>query len=365
MTSMRDGIDPSILRSTVKQFLCGMIPDRKSSHLTEAIASGCGYASNAAYLSDLDERTVLVAAGALSSERMSARLSHLSGTDAAEDATIVEKALLSLSRTMPGNVVPIGPRSALLSSSAPKSLLDSKDLAIWRSIAEKRQGLCIVCGPFGAGKTVLLNDTIMHLTLSGRRVHVVEAREGDTSTHAFAADMRSFMRQDPDVIVIDDITTRDMLNAAIRAAQTGHMVLASLRTPSVDDAMRSLVSLGASAMDLERVLQTIMALATLRSSCRSCGGTASCLDCRHAGSSGLLMFSDLVQFASAEDVHSMLVSVLSSRRGGPEKLLDRSLDKVKSGVLSIAEIERVFGKRGLDRAAERGVKALPSRTGQG
>lgn len=117
---------------------------------------------------------------------------------------------------------------------------------ILESLAKKPQGLILVTGPTGSGKSstlaamihsinqseskhiVTLEDPIEFLHSHGKCL--VDQREVGSDTHSFASGLRAALRQDPDVILVGEMRDLETISAAVTAAETGHLVLATLHT---------------------------------------------------------------------------------------------------------------------------------------
>lgn len=146
----------------------------------------------------------------------------------------------------------------------------------------KPQGLILVTGPTGSGKTMtlysalnLLNDihknimTIedpIEIQLPGiNQVSVNPKAEMD-----FATALRSFLRQDPDIIMVGEIRDQETAAIAIRAAQTGHLVLATLHTNNAAQSISRLIHMGIANYQLASVLLCVIAQRLLRCLCAHC-----------------------------------------------------------------------------------------------
>jgi type IV pilus assembly protein PilB len=121
---------------------------------------------------------------------------------------------------------------------------------------EKPYGMVLVTGPTGSGKTVSLYTALNILNTEGRNISTAEdpveirvaginqvqqnARAGMT----FAAALRSFLRQDPDVIMVGEIRDLETAEIAVKAAQTGHMVLSTLHTNDAPQTIARLMNMG-------------------------------------------------------------------------------------------------------------------------
>lgn len=116
-----------------------------------------------------------------------------------------------------------------------------------KSIAQRNNGLFLVTGPTGSGKSTTLAAVIQEINMT-RRVHVITVedpieyvyesdqalihqREVGSDTRSFAEALRRAMREDPDVILIGEMRDLETIAAAVTAAETGHLVLATLHTP--------------------------------------------------------------------------------------------------------------------------------------
>ena len=128
---------------------------------------------------------------------------------------------------------------------------------IVRALTEKSAGLILVCGPTGSGKTTTLAAMVGAINAT-RRCHIltiedpieflhtdavatVSQRELHTDTLDFATALRAGLRQDPDVILVGEIRDLATMRTALQAAETGHLVLASLHASSVVDAVNRVI----------------------------------------------------------------------------------------------------------------------------
>jgi type II secretory ATPase GspE/PulE/Tfp pilus assembly ATPase PilB-like protein len=143
-------------------------------------------------------------------------------------------------------------------------------------------GLILVSGPTGSGKTTTLYACLRHLNNGQRKIHTIEdpieyavpgLRQSQINPKAevgFPELLRSVLRQSPDVILIGEIRDTITAEIAIRAANSGHLVLASVHAPSAPGAVQSLIGLGASAHFLSSSLQGVVAQRLVRTLCAKC-----------------------------------------------------------------------------------------------
>jgi type II secretory ATPase GspE/PulE/Tfp pilus assembly ATPase PilB-like protein len=143
-------------------------------------------------------------------------------------------------------------------------------------------GLILVTGPTGSGKTTTLYGCLKHLNNGQRKINTIEdpieyaipgLRQSQINPKVevgFPELLRSVLRQSPDVIMIGEI--RDFVTAetAVRAANSGHLVLASLHAPSASAAVQSMLSLGAHPHFLSNSLLGVIAQRLVRTLCSKC-----------------------------------------------------------------------------------------------
>lgn len=143
-------------------------------------------------------------------------------------------------------------------------------------------GLLLVTGPTGTGKTTTLYASLKHLNDGTRKINTLEdpieyALEGvrQSQTNAklgldFPELLRSVLRQAPDVIMVGEIRDKDTASTAVRASNSGHLVLATLHSPTAAGAVQSLVALGAHPYFLSGCLLGVIAQRLVRTLCPKC-----------------------------------------------------------------------------------------------
>lgn len=130
---------------------------------------------------------------------------------------------------------------------------------VFKKIARKSQGLVLVTGPTGSGKSTTIAAIIRYLNETAHKhivtiedpieyVHVsqkslISQREVGLHTHEFSQALRAVLREDPDIILIGEMRDRITVNTALQAAQTGHLVLGTLHTRSAINAISRLLNL--------------------------------------------------------------------------------------------------------------------------
>ncbi|HAU29504.1 MAG TPA: secretion system protein E [Rhodospirillaceae bacterium] len=218
----------------------------------------------------------------------------------------------------------------------------------WRAATSYPFGLCLICGSTGSGKTTTLNATVREMDRFGRAIRTVEdpveyriPYVGQVNVNPivgldFAAALRAFMRADPDVIVLGEVRDVETAKLCIRAAETGHMVLATLHTGSVRGAISRMHSLGISESDMKPILRGVLVQRLVRTICVVCGGSG-CEDCFHTGYSGRTVVSECAMFKNDMEVDK----ALAGERWWPSMVGD-AISKIKTGLTTNSEIYRCF-----------------------
>lgn len=144
------------------------------------------------------------------------------------------------------------------------------------------QGLILVTGPTGSGKTVSLYTGLNILNTHERNISTAEDPveinlEGINQVNVnvrvgltFASALRAFLRQDPDVIMVGEIRDLETAEIAIKAAQTGHMVLSTLHTNSAPETLTRLRNMGVPAFNIATSVSLIIAQRLARRLCNHC-----------------------------------------------------------------------------------------------
>ncbi len=151
-----------------------------------------------------------------------------------------------------------------------------------KELALKPYGLFLICGPTGSGKTTTLHSVLGHINAPDRKIWTAEdpieiTQEGLRQVQVnanigwtFAAAMRSFLRADPDVIMVGEMRDIETAKIAIQASLTGHMVFSTLHTNSAAESMVRLLDLGMDPFNFSDALVGILAQRLVRRYCISC-----------------------------------------------------------------------------------------------
>ncbi len=153
---------------------------------------------------------------------------------------------------------------------------------MYLKVLNQPQGMILVTGPTGSGKTVSLYTGLNILNTAERNISTAEDPveinlEGVNQVHVnakvglnFAEALRSFLRQDPDVIMVGEIRDLETAEIAIKAAQTGHLVLSTLHTNSASETITRLLNMGVPAFNVASSVNLIIAQRLARRLCKHC-----------------------------------------------------------------------------------------------
>ncbi|WP_077530666.1 type IV-A pilus assembly ATPase PilB [Vreelandella utahensis] len=246
------------------------------------------------------------------------------------------------------------------------------------------QGMILVTGPTGSGKTVSLYTGLNILNTPEVNISTAEDPaeinlEGINQVNVnnkvgltFAEALRSFLRQDPDIIMVGEIRDLETANIAIKAAQTGHLVLSTLHTNSAAETLSRMMNMGVASFNIATSVSLIIAQRLGRRLCGNCkqpydvpqeallkeGFTQEQIDtgftlyrpvgcdkCKN-GYKGRVGILEVVRIT--EDMESMIMNEASSvelarqaRNEGFNSLRQSALEKVIQGVTSLEEANRV------------------------
>jgi len=258
---------------------------------------------------------------------------------------------------------------------------DQKELFL--GAINKPYGMVLVTGPTGSGKTVSLYTALNILNTVGRNISTVEdpveirveginqVQQNEKRGMTFSAALRSFLRQDPDVIMVGEIRDLETAEIAVKAAQTGHMVLSTLHTNDASQTITRLMNMGIAPYNLTSSVSLVIAqrLARRLHDCKkpmelpeaallaegftkeeidrglTLYDAVGCSGCNegYKGRVGIyevMPMSDEIGKAILEGGNAIQIAE-AARRAGVRNLRQSALMKVKQGVTSLAEINRV------------------------
>jgi type II secretory ATPase GspE/PulE/Tfp pilus assembly ATPase PilB-like protein len=260
--------------------------------------------------------------------------------------------------------------------------LEEAQLELLKRMIARPEGIILVTGPTGSGKTTTLYSILNHINTDGVNIMTLEdpveypmtlIRQTSVSEAAkldFANGIRAMMRQDPDVILVGEIRDKDTAEMAFSAAMTGHQVYSTLHTNSAAGAFPRLLDIGIVPDILAGNIIGILAQRLVRKLCRTCrqsydpdakarrllGMAATdsaklfravgCAKCDYQGYSGRRSILELLKIdpgidelvarrATAREI------LTAARANGFETLADNGVRLVRTGITSLDELVRV------------------------
>jgi general secretion pathway protein E len=160
--------------------------------------------------------------------------------------------------------------------------LASEDLRRWKQMTDAGNGIVLVTGPTGSGKTTTLYSTLRQLATSEVNVCTIEdpielvepafnqMQVNNAIDLDFSSGVRALMRQDPDIIMVGEIRDLETANMAVQAALTGHLVLSTLHTNDSPSSLSRLLELGVPAYLIKATVRGIMSQRLVRILCSHC-----------------------------------------------------------------------------------------------
>ena len=263
---------------------------------------------------------------------------------------------------------------------------------------EKPHGIILCVGPTGSGKTTTLHAVLRHLNTDARKIWTAEdpieiTQEGLRQVQVvpkigftFAAAMRSFLRADPDVIMIGEMRDKETADVAVEASLTGHLVLSTLHTNSAVETVIRLLDLGCDPFNFADAMQGVLAKRLCKRLCTHCKepyhasaqeydklfrefGPASwevmelpaygqgftlyrgrgCADCRQTGYKGRVALHELLR--GSEDMKSLIQNrakmadmISVAKKEGMITLLQDGILKVLGGHTTFDQVRAVAMK---------------------
>jgi type IV pilus assembly protein PilB len=262
--------------------------------------------------------------------------------------------------------------------------MDTKQHDDFVDSLKRSQGLILVTGPTGSGKTVTLYSGLHYLNSPEKNISTVEDPveipiPGINQVHVnprtgltFSVALRSFLRQDPDIIMVGEIRDLETAEIAIKASQTGHLVLSTLHTNSAPETVNRLMNMGVPPYNLATSLAIVIAQRLVRVLCEICKREEEvppeillkegfkkdeikdlklyeAVGCDHCiqGFKGRIGIFEVMPVSSAmAELIMKGCSVIElahlARDEGVSNLRESGLRKVKEGVTSLTELNRVF-----------------------
>ncbi len=250
-----------------------------------------------------------------------------------------------------------------------------------KRLLEMREGVILVTGPTGSGKTTTLYSALRQIQTRGvnivtvedpveyRLQGVVQVQVHEKAGLTFAAALRSILRQDPDVVLVGEVRDRETAATAVQASLTGHLVLTTLHTIDAASSITRLTDIGVESYKLAAALKGIIAQRLLRRVCPQCrevwmdpipdrlrawipAGTAlfraaGCDHCSQTGYRGRMAVVEVLvsnpeverRISAGESVDRVADA---AREGGMRSLWESGVSRVAAGETTIEELLRVL-----------------------
>lgn len=259
---------------------------------------------------------------------------------------------------------------------------DADTLARFERCLDRPDGLVLVTGPTGSGKTTALYAALERLCTGATNIVTVEDPVERTvrgvsqvpvnvrAGNSFAAILKSLLRQDPNVIMVGEVRDEEVAQIVGQAAYTGHLVLTSLHTTDAATAITRLMNLGLEPFKVAESLAGVLAQRLIRRLCPKCkqiypphearrrgqihrlsaipaGAGDGCETCKHTGYAGRMPIAELLTpsqalrstIAKGATAHQIR---LGMRAAGLVSMRERALELVVAGITSIEEVNRVL-----------------------
>src|SRR5438876_959073 len=249
-----------------------------------------------------------------------------------------------------------------------------------KRLLENHEGILLVTGPTGSGKTTTLYSAINQIKSEGvnivtvedpveyRMQGIVQVQVQEKAGLTFASALRSILRQDPNVVLVGEIRDRETAQIAVQASLTGHLVLSTLHTNDAANAVTRLVDIGVEAYKIAAALRGVVAQRLMRRLCPTCKevwmetppdrlkrwipkGTplyraAGCPDCAMTGYRSRFSIVEVLpvtpeverRVAAGETAEHIAAA---ARRAGMKGLWDSGLAHVLRGESTVDELMRV------------------------
>jgi type II secretory ATPase GspE/PulE/Tfp pilus assembly ATPase PilB-like protein len=271
-------------------------------------------------------------------------------------------------------------------------------------LLENHEGILLVTGPTGSGKTTTLYSCINQIKSEGvnivtvedpveyRMQGIVQVQVQEKAGLTFASALRSILRQDPNVVLVGEIRDRETAQIAVQASLTGHLVLSTLHTNDAANAVTRLVDIGVEAYKIAAALRGVVAQRLMRRLCPTCKevwmeappdrlkkwtpkGTplyraAGCPDCAMTGYRGRFSIVEVLT-VSAEVERRIAAGETAdhiagaARRAGMKGLWDSGLAHVLRGESTLDELTRVVDIPQLDEQSPEAAAGARRSTGGG
>jgi type IV pilus assembly protein PilB len=250
-----------------------------------------------------------------------------------------------------------------------------------QSMLRAKEGIVLVTGPTGSGKTTTLYAALRLVQNEGVNIvtvedpveyrlgqNIVQVQVNEKAGLTFASALRSILRQDPDVVLIGEVRDQETAQIAVQAALTGHLVLSTLHTNDAPNSVTRLVDMGMEAYKIASALRGIIAQRLMRQLCPVCKEIADtppalivrrflpdgttlykavgCKECAGTGYRGRFAITEILTMNA--DLEALIGSsatadklTIAARRNGMRTLFESGLSHLIKGQTTVDELLRV------------------------
>ena len=261
--------------------------------------------------------------------------------------------------------------------------LEEENLEMFEDIIKSPYGIVLITGPTGSGKTTTLYAALNEIKSIANKVLTIEdpieyqlplvqqVQVNEKIGFNFLSALKSFLRQDPDVIMIGEIRDFETLNAAVQASLTGHMVFSTLHTNDAPSAISRMVQMGLEPYLIADSLLAIVAQRLVRKNCQLCKEEyhphvklinqvkdylpegykfykgKGCQKCGMSGYDGRIMIVEILKINNeisqmiAKNMSKFDIAKRSQEIGLFAPMLNDGMNKAMAGIITLEEVVRV------------------------
>ena len=257
------------------------------------------------------------------------------------------------------------------------------NLKVIKQLMQKPNGIILVTGPTGSGKTTTLYASLNHVNVSGLKIittedpveydidGIMQIQVNPEIDVTFSKCLRSILRQDPDIILVGEIRDLETLEIAVQASLTGHLVLSTLHTNDAPATITRLINMGLKPYLITASLVAVISQRLIRKICRNCKEEYTpgndiihelnltdhdlqnkhfymgkgCNNCNHTGYKGRMSILEIMSVD--EEICSHIIKQSSTetiretaRNNGMRTLLESGLNAVYNGLTTLEEVAR-------------------------
>lgn len=251
----------------------------------------------------------------------------------------------------------------------PQLGFNSSQVSLLSRLIERPYGILLLTGPTGSGKTTTLYALLQQLKQKNPKILTVEdpveyRMSGLSQIQVnpaigldFAAALRSFLRQDPDILMVGEMRDLETVRVALQAAMTGHLVLSTLHTNDAAAAVARLVDMGAESYLVASALIGVVGQRLVRRSCHCRAGAgqaeieapADCPECHGTGYRGRIAIAEILEvddriaevIRSGGNAHDVFTA---ARRHGFQTMREDGQAKVSAGATTESELGKMVAQ---------------------